>query len=116
MNIQINTDHNIEGSEKFSNYVSGVVSDAFSRFSNQLTHVELHFSDQNSAKNGSMDKRCTIEVRISGRKSTAVTCDANSVDEALVGATDKMIHNIEHTLGKTSSKQSTVQILDSNLI
>ena len=116
MNIQINTDHNIDGGEKFSSYVSGVISDSFSRFSNQLTHVELHFSDQNSSKVGTMDKRCTIEVRISGRKSTAVHCDANTVDEALMGATDKMIHNLEHTFGKTSSKYSEVVILDSNLI
>ena len=110
MNIQINTDHNIEGNEKFSTYVTGVVQDEFSRFSNQLTHVELHFSDQNSSKVGTMDKRCVMEVRITGRKSTAVTCDASTIDEALMGAVEKMKHSIDHTLGRSSSKQSTVEI------
>ena len=100
MNIQINTDNHIEGGEKFSHYVSGVVSDAFKRFSNQLTHVDVHFSDQNSSKIGVMDKRCMIEVRITGRKSTAVTSNANSIDEALTGATEKMKHSIENTLGR----------------
>lgn len=103
MNIQISTDNHIEGGQKFSDYVSGVVSSAFTRFSNQLTHVDLHFSDQNSSnKIGTNDKRCLIEVRITGRKSTAVTCDADSIDEALLGATEKMRHSIESTLGKAN--------------
>lgn len=112
MNIQINTDHNIEGNEKFSTYVTGVIQDSFSRFSKQLTHVEVHFSDQNSSKNGTMDKRCLIEVRISGRKNTAVSHDADSVDEALMGAAEKMKHTVEHTLDRTSSKHSIVEIME----
>lgn len=103
MNIQINTDNHIDGGQKFSDYVSGVVSSAFGRFSNQLTHVDVHFSDQNSSnKIGSNDKRCMIEVRIAGRKSTAVTNDASSIDEALIGATEKMKHSIESTLGRAN--------------
>lgn len=103
MNIQINTDNHIEGGQKFTEYVSGVVSSAFTRFSNQLTHVDVHFSDQNSStKLGTNDKRCMIEVRITGRKSTAVTSDANSIDEALLGATEKMKHSIENTLGRAN--------------
>ena len=102
MNIQISTDNHIEGGEKFSHYVNGFVTDAFKRFTKQLTHVDVHFSDQNSSKTGIMDKRCMIEVRITGRKSTAVTSDANSIDEALIGATEKMKHSIENTLGRNN--------------
>ena len=100
MNIQVHTDHNIEGGEKFSSYVNGVVEHAVSNFSKQITHVEVHFTDQNSSKIGTMDKRCMIEVRIAGRKPTAITHDANTVEEALHGATDKIKHSIEHTFGK----------------
>ncbi len=102
MNIQINTDNHIEGGERFSDYVSGVVSQAFGRFSTQLTHVDVHFSDQNSSKTGTKDKRCLIEVRITGRKSTAVSSDANSIDEALLSATEKMKHSIENTLKRAN--------------
>jgi hypothetical protein len=103
MNIQISTDNHIEGGQKFSDYVSGVVTSAFTRFSDLLTHVDVHFSDQNSShKVGTNDKRCLIKVRIMGRKSTAVTSDAKSVDEALLGATEKMKHSIENTLGRTN--------------
>ena len=102
MDIQINTGNHIDGGERFSEYVTGVVSQAFSRFSTQLTHVDVHFSDQNSSKNGIMDKRCLIEVRITGRKSTAVSSDASSIDEALLSATEKMKHSIESTLAKAN--------------
>lgn len=103
MNITINTGNHIDGGARFSEYVSSVVSQAFGRFSGQLTHVDVHFSDQNSSKIGTMDKRCLIEVRITGRKSTAVSNDANSIDEALLGATEKMRHSIESTLGKKAN-------------
>jgi hypothetical protein len=103
MNIQINTGNHIDGSQKFSDYVSGVVTSAFTRFSNQLTHVDVHFSDQNSSsKVGTNDKRCMIEVRITGRKSTSVTSDANSIDEALLEATEKMKHSLKNTLDRTN--------------
>ena len=102
MDIQINTDSNVEGGEKFLTYVSGVVQQAFSRFSDQLSHVDIHFSDQNNSKEGFMDKRCLMEVRIKGRKSAVVTNDADSVDEALNGATEKMQHSLEHTLVRTN--------------
>lgn len=101
MNIQVNTDNNINGSKEFSSYVMGVINQAFSRFSTQLSHVDVHFSDQNSSKNGVMDKRCLMEVRITGRKSTAVTSDANSLDEALAEATEKMKHSLESTLKRS---------------
>lgn len=100
MNIQVNTDNHIDGGQRFSDYVTGVVAQAFNRYSKELTHVDVHFSDQNSSKIGTMDKRCLIEVRISGRKSTAVTSDANSLDEALLSATEKMKHSIESSLRK----------------
>ena len=100
MDIQISTGNHLEGGEKFSDYVSGVVTHAFSHFSNQLSHVDVHFSDQNSSKVGTMDKRCLIEVRITGRKSTAVSSDADTLEEALFSATEKMKNAIESSLGK----------------
>lgn len=102
MNIQVNTGNHIKGGERFSEYVSGIVSHAFNRFSSQLTHVDVHFSDQNSSKVGAMDKRCLIEVRITGRKTTAVSSDADSIDEALLSATEKMKNSIENTIGRAN--------------
>ncbi|MBC7428591.1 MAG: hypothetical protein H7336_08275 [Bacteriovorax sp.] len=104
MNIQISTDKNIDGGEKFSTYVNGVVNQAVSGFNTQITHVGVHFSDQNSSKIGFQDKRCVVEFHIAGRSTTAVTHDADSVDEALLGAVEKARHSIEHTLGRMNKR------------
>ncbi len=100
MNIQISTDKNIDGGEKFSSYVNGVITQALNGFNTQITSVGVHFTDQNSSKIGYQDKRCVVEYRMAGRGPAVVTHDADSVDEALNGAVEKLNNSIEHTLGK----------------
>ncbi|MGK2940932.1 MAG: hypothetical protein ACSLFJ_04550 [Immundisolibacter sp.] len=46
MQIQINTDHNIEGHEALAAHVSGVVQSALGRFSDQVTRVEVHLASE----------------------------------------------------------------------
>ncbi|MBA3732066.1 MAG: hypothetical protein H0W93_06880, partial [Gammaproteobacteria bacterium] len=49
MQIQINTDSNIEGRERLTREVEAVVLSALGRrFSDQITRLEIHFSDVNS--------------------------------------------------------------------
>lgn len=101
MQIQINTDRNIEGREALSAQVSGVVESALSRFSDLITRLEVHLSDENSAKKGgNNDMRCVMEARLEGRKPVAVTHQAAIVDEAVDGAADKLTRLIESALGR----------------
>ena len=62
MQIQINTDHNIEGHEALAAQVSSVVEGALSLVSDHITRVEVHLSDENSTKGGQHDKRCLMEA------------------------------------------------------
>ena len=74
MQIQINTDRNIEGREALATHVSGVVDSALSRFSDHITRVEAHLSDVNSdKKGGTNDMRCAMEARLEGRQPIAAT-------------------------------------------
>jgi len=100
MQIQINTDSNIEGREALGAQVRNVVESALSRFSDRITRVEVHLSDQNSDKSGQNDKRCMMEARVEGRRPTAVTHQAATVDQAVEGAADKLARVIESTLGQ----------------
>lgn len=68
------------------------------RFSDRVTRVEVHLSDQNASKSGPDDKRCLMEFRIAGRQPDTVTHDASSVDLAITGAADKLKRAVEHTL------------------
>jgi ribosomal subunit interface protein len=98
MQIQINTDSNIEGREKLAAHVKGVVESALSRFSDRITRVEVHLSDENSHKSGQDDKRCMMEARLEGRQPTAVTHQAATLDQAVDGAADKLKRSLESTL------------------
>ena len=107
MQIQINTDDNIEGREALADQVRGVVENALSRFSDHITRVEVHLSDENSDKKGGNDEmRCMMEARIEGRQPIAVTHQAASLDQAVDGAADKLTRLIESTLGRLRDQKS----------
>ena len=101
MQIQMSTDGNIEGHEALATQISGVVESALNRFSDHITRVEVHLSDENSGKKGGQDDmRCMLEARLEGRQPIAVTHQAATVDQAVDGAADKLTSLIESTLGR----------------
>jgi ribosome-associated translation inhibitor RaiA len=107
MQIQVNTDHNIEGHEALAARVSGVVGDALSRFSSHITRVEVHVSDENSnKKHGADEIRCVMEARLERHQPVAVTQQAGSVVEAVDGAAGKLNRLLEHTLGRLHDQRS----------
>jgi len=95
MQIQINTDSNIEGSEEFAAHIRGAVESSLGRFSDRITRIEVHLSDENGDKSGQDDKRCMLEVRLEGRQPTVVTHQAASMHQAVDGAADKMKRSLE---------------------
>lgn len=104
MQVQVNTDRNIDGHEKLGEWVSDTVNDALDRFDDHITRVEVHLSDENGSKNNGDDKRCVMEARIKGRQPTAVTHEAGSVDQAVSGAADKLVRALESTLGRLNER------------
>ncbi|PSJ17730.1 HPF/RaiA family ribosome-associated protein [Nitrosomonas supralitoralis] len=104
MQIQINTDRNIEGHEEFSQQVKTKIEGVLNRFSAHVTRVEVHISDENSDKGGINDKRCLMEARLEGRQPIAVTHQAENLDAAVQGAVDKLKKVIESTLGKLDNR------------
>ena len=106
MQIQINTDHNIEGHQALVNQVSSVVENVLSRFSDHITQVDVHLSDENSdKKDGYDDMRCKIEAHLKGRQPIAVTHQANTLDQAVDGAANKLANLIESTLGRMHDQE-----------
>lgn len=101
MQIQINTDRNIDGHEALAAQVRGVVESALGRHESLITRVEVHLSDENSAKKGGKDDiRCMMEARLEGRPPAAITHQAATVEQAVDGAAEKLTRLIESTLGR----------------
>lgn len=100
MNIQFNTDANISGNEKLAAYIKSAISDELVRYSDHITRIEVHLSDENGDKNGQNDKRCMLEARLKNLDPIAVTSHANSVEESLSDALDKLKSSMETILGR----------------
>ncbi len=106
MQIQINTDHNIKGHQALATQVSGIVENVLGRFSEHITQVDVHLSDENSDKKSGFDEmRCKIEAHLEGRHPIAVTHQANTLDQAVDGAANKLVNLIESTLGRIHDQE-----------
>lgn len=101
MLIQVNTDNHIEGDETLKQRVKDETEDTLGRFSEKVTRISIHLSDENSpGKSGNNDKRCLIEVRLAGLKPISSSHEAATMGQAISAALDKVQRNLESTLGK----------------
>jgi ribosome-associated translation inhibitor RaiA len=98
MKIQINTDNHITGREALVAQAEATVTAALGHLAEHLTRVEVHLSDANGKKTGGRDKHCVMEARLEGHQPIAVTDDADSLDEALAGASEKLKAALHHLL------------------
>lgn len=102
---QINTDSNIEGHDELVQQVEAVVRGALDRFSEQITRVEVHLSDENSDKKfGTDDKRCLLEARLAGLQLIAVSHQAATLEQAVDGAAEKLKRSLDSTLGRLGNR------------
>ena len=100
MQIQFNTDSTIEGHERLQTYFTEELEKSLSRFDDKITRVEVHLGDENKDKFGIDDKRCLIEVRLAGLSPMAVTHNADTIEKAFSGATDKIKRVLSTTFEK----------------
>lgn len=106
MQIQINTDRNIDGRQALAAHISGEIEAALSRFNEQITRVEVHLSDENSDKKGGKNAlKCVMEARLEGHHPIAVTHQATTLEQAFSGATDKLSRVIESTLDRSGNQR-----------
>ncbi len=100
MQIQFNTDKNVTASEGLVESSTTLLSEELRRYGQQITRVEVHFSDEDGNKDGLNDKRCMVEARLAGMQPIAVTNHANTHEQALSGAIDKLKNSLEKVTGR----------------
>ena len=107
MHIQINTDSNVEGGEGLTALVSAEIHTRLDRFSQHITRIEVHLSDENADRSGGPDKRCLIEARLEGRQPEVASEQAATLEGACSGAARKLQRALESTLGKLRQTRRT---------
>ena len=110
MQIQVNTDHNIEGHEALARHIEADVHTTLDRFGEQITRVEVHLSDENGAKSGGDDKRCRMEARCAGRQPVAVSHDGSTLQNAYDGAAKALQRLLTSSLGRLHEHKGAASI------
>jgi hypothetical protein len=102
MIIMINTDTNINiaGSGNNNAQMEARISSALTHYSDKISRLEVHLSDENGQKSGPNDKRCMMEARIEGMQPIAVSKQAGTIEQAYSGALDKMASSLHSIFGK----------------
>lgn len=112
MQIQINTDHNIEGRESLATWAADEVKRGLNHHAEHITRVEVHLGDEIGRKGSVSDKRCVMEARLQGRPPMAVTHHAESLNQAVTGAAEKLNRMIDSALGRAArSETATPELL-----
>ena len=100
MTIQLNAGKNLNVHEAFGTKLRNLLSEELNRFSENITRLEVHLSDENGGKEGLSDKRCMLEARLEGRQPIAVTANAATHELSVAAAIDKLKNSLDTIVGR----------------
>ncbi len=112
MKIQINTDHNIDGTEALAAMVEAELHATLEHFEDRLTRIEVHLGDVDGPKSRGdhADKRCLLEARPEGMQPLVATGVGTSVEEATSDAATKLHSVLSSTFGRIEDRDGTATI------
>jgi ribosome-associated translation inhibitor RaiA len=111
MQIDVTTDNHVEGGEALVDHVQTVVKNSLARFGNRVTWVEVHLGNENSRKSGGA--WCGIHAKLAGLNTMNVDARADYLHVAIDAAANKLLHAIDHAIGKKEiSKKRTSQTIE----
>lgn len=106
MQINVQTDNQIDGGEALAERLRAEVESTLGRFSDWITRVEVHVSDENSnMKAGKDDIRCVIEARPKGLPPVSASNSGPTPVLACEGAVGKMEKILNRTAGRMRDSQ-----------
>ncbi len=103
MIVKINMDKTLSGEERQHDYFRSKVEDELKRFESHITRIEVYLKDENGIKDGFNDMSCLLEARLEGRQPIAVSSQADTIEQALSSAIDKMRASVQTIIGKSKN-------------
>jgi ribosomal subunit interface protein len=100
MQIQINSDKNINITDELKEDYKAKTEKRLARFDSFITRIEVHLSDENSEKSGLNDKKCLIEARMENRQPIIVTDTSEAIEKSFSSALNKMRRKMDSIVGK----------------
>ena len=112
MQVLVNTDDHIHGSESLAQWVQDEANSRLARLRDNITRLEVFLSDVDSGKSGINDKRCRLEARVAGRPPVSVTAEADKMASAFIDSVDKLHQTLD---GSRIQRDCTVKLLRGTL-
>lgn len=100
MTIQLNADKNLTIHAEYENQIVEQLTKGLARFSEHITSLQVHLSDENGSKEGQNDKKCLLEARLEGRPAIVSSIFAETYDLAIAGALSKLKNALTTIDGK----------------
>lgn len=104
MLVNIHSDNHVQLKAESIQQWQTEITTSLERFSDWVTRVEVHLTDQNSqAKGGPDDIRCLMEARPARKQPVSIEVRAPSVDQAI----QEGVNTMERRLGDIEAKART---------
>jgi hypothetical protein len=103
MTIQFNSAHSVNANEKLKAPIIALLAEKLKRFTNQITRLDVHLSDENGGKGGQNDKRCLLEAHMEGREPLVAKNHANTYELAAEGTADILKTSLALTADRSAN-------------
>ena len=90
MQIRVDVDDHIDGSEELMVRVEGVVAGSLDGYQEQVTRVDVHLSRRVPHRHGEHDMCCRMEAHAGGHHPVSVSHEAMTLTEAIHAASAKL--------------------------
>jgi ribosome-associated translation inhibitor RaiA len=98
MQIRVDVDDHIDGSEELMVRVEGVVQGSLDGYQEQVTRVDVHLSRRMPHRHGEHDMCCRMEAQAGGHHPISVSHEAITLTEAIHAASAKLERAIQQAL------------------
>jgi hypothetical protein len=109
MQVLVNTGDGLEGKDTLERWATDFLNTELLRWRDEISRVQVQLSDEAKGKRNGEDMRCMLEARINGHQPIAVQHHAENMDEAIRGASIKLIRALDHILGKLDRHEHRVR-------
>ncbi len=104
MKVLVHTDRNIHTDAREERRIEDDLANALERFTEDLTRVEVHLSDESAGRSTEDDIHCLLEARPARQDPVTVSHRAATWAEALGGATNKLEALLTHKFDRLAEK------------
>jgi ribosome-associated translation inhibitor RaiA len=104
MQINVNTDRTIASHQGLDEHVESVVRSSIDRFSEQITRVDVHLSNENREKGADGGNYCMMEARVSGYQPVVVHEHSAELHQSIKNAGSKLARALDSAIGRLQDK------------